>query len=38
MEFSGTDTTEARIAALEKKVRDMEALAKGLIDETVGLR
>jgi len=38
MEILGTDVSEARITALEEKVRDMEALAKGLINETLDLK
>ena len=38
MEISGTDVSEARIVNLEQKVRDMEALAKGLVEETLDLK
>jgi hypothetical protein len=33
MEFSATGEPEERIAALEKKVRDMDALVRGLVTE-----
>jgi hypothetical protein len=38
MEISETNVSDARIIALEKKLRDMEALAKGLIEETIDLK
>ncbi len=38
MEIFETDGTGVRIVALEKKIRDMEALAKGLIEETIDLK
>jgi hypothetical protein len=38
MELSATGVPEDRIAALEKKVRDMEALVKGLIDELLDFK
>jgi hypothetical protein len=38
MEIIGTDVSETRIITLEKKIRDMEALAKGLINETLDLK
>jgi len=38
MENSGTGIAEERIAALEKKVRDMEALVKGLIAEMLDIK
>ena len=33
MEIPGTGVSEDRIAALEKRVRDMEALVRGLVEE-----
>jgi|SRR5208337_1036946 len=33
MEISGTGVPEERISALEKRVRDMDALIRGLVDE-----
>ena len=38
MEISGTGVSEERIAALEKKVRDMEALVNGLIAEMLDIK
>jgi hypothetical protein len=38
METSGTGVSEDRIALLEKKVRDMEALVKGLTQELLDLK
>jgi hypothetical protein len=38
MENSGTDVSEDRIAALEKKLPEMEALVKGLIAELLDIR
>jgi hypothetical protein len=38
MEISTTGETEERIAVLEKRVRDMEALVKGLTDELLDLK
>jgi hypothetical protein len=38
MEILGIDKTEDRTRTLEKKIRDMEALAKGLIEETLDLK
>lgn len=38
MEISATGIQEDRIAALEKKVRDMEAPVKGLIDELLDFK
>lgn len=38
MVVSGTDISEDRVVILEKKVRDMELLAKGLIQELLDLR
>jgi hypothetical protein len=38
METSGTGVSEDRIASLEKKVRDMEALVKGLTQELLDLK
>jgi hypothetical protein len=38
MVVSGTDISEDRVVVLEKKVRDMELLAKGLIQELLDLR
>jgi len=38
MEFSETGISEERIAALEKKVRDMDALANGLLNELLDLK
>jgi hypothetical protein len=38
MEISETGGEEARIAALEKKLREMEALVKGLIDELLDFK
>jgi len=38
MEFSETGILEERIAALEKKVRDMDALANGLLNELLDLK
>ncbi len=38
METSGSAATEDRIAALEKKVREMEALVKGLTQELLDLK
>ena len=38
MEISTTGEEEERIAALEKRVRDMEALVKGLIAELLDLK
>jgi hypothetical protein len=38
MEISETDVSDARIVALEKKVRDMEALGTGLINELLDLK
>jgi hypothetical protein len=38
MEISGTDIAEDRIAALEKKVPEMEALVKGLIAELLDIK
>jgi hypothetical protein len=38
MEISGIDKTDDRTRTLEKKIRDMEALAKGLIEETLDLK
>ena len=38
MEISGTGVSEDRIAALEKKVRDMDALVKGLIEELLDFK
>jgi len=38
MEIIGTEVSETRIVTLEKKIRDMEALARGLINETLDLK
>ncbi len=38
MEISGTGVSEDRIATLEKKVREMEALVNGLLDELLDLK
>jgi hypothetical protein len=38
MDPSATGVPEDRIAALEKKVRDMEALVKGVIDELLDFK
>src|SRR5208337_4770826 len=38
METSGTGVSEDRIASLEKKVREMEALVKGLTQELLDLK
>jgi hypothetical protein len=38
MEISGTGVSEDRITALEKKVRDMEALVNGLIEELLDFK
>ena len=38
MELSETDGSDARIVALEKKIRDMEALGTGLVNELLDLR
>ncbi len=38
MEISGTGVSEDRIAALEKKVRDMDALVRGLIEELLDFK
>lgn len=38
MQTSGTGVSEDRIIALEKKVREMEALATGLINELLDLK
>ena len=38
MEISGTGVSEDRIAALEKRLRDMDALVKGLIDELLDFK
>lgn len=38
MESSGSGSGEDRVAALEKKVRDMEALVKGLTQELLDLK
>jgi hypothetical protein len=38
MEISGTDISEDRIAALEKKLPEMEALVKGLIAELLDIK
>jgi hypothetical protein len=38
MDISGTSVPEERIAALEKKVRDMDALVKGLLEELLDFR
>lgn len=38
METSGTDVSEDRIAALEQKLTEMEALVKGLIAELLDFR
>jgi len=38
MEISETGVSEDRITALEKKVRDMEALVNGLVDEFLDLK
>jgi hypothetical protein len=38
MEFSETGISEERIAALEKKVQDMDALANGLLNELLDLK
>jgi hypothetical protein len=38
MENAETDIPDARIVALEKKVRDMEALATGLVNELLDLK
>lgn len=38
MEISGTDIAEDRIAALEKKVPEMDALVKGLIAELLDIK
>jgi hypothetical protein len=38
MEISGTGVSEDRIAALEKRLREMEALVSGLIDELLDFK
>jgi hypothetical protein len=38
MEISGTGVSEDRIAALEKRLREMEALVKGLIEELLDFK
>jgi hypothetical protein len=38
MEISQTSVSEDRIAALEKRVRDMDALVRGLVDELLDLK
>ena len=38
MEISGTGVLEDRIAALEKRLREMEALVKGLLEELLDFR
>ena len=38
MEISGTGVSEDRIAALEKRLREMDALVKGLLDELLDFR
>jgi len=38
MEISGTDISEDRIAALEKKLPEMEALVRGLIAELLDIK
>jgi uncharacterized membrane protein len=38
MEISPTDEAEERIAALEKRVRDMDALVRGLLAELLDLK
>jgi hypothetical protein len=38
MEISGTGVPEDRIAALEKRLREMDALVKGLLDELLDFR
>jgi hypothetical protein len=38
MEISETNSSEKQIRTLETKIRDMEALAKGLIEETHDLK
>ncbi len=38
MEISGTGVPEERIAALEKRVRDMDALVRGLLDELLDFK
>jgi hypothetical protein len=38
MEISGTGVSEARMAALEKRLRAMDALVKGLINELIDLK
>jgi len=38
MEISGGSDAEARLAVLEKKYQDMDALVKGLLDELLDLK
>ncbi|MGD0081218.1 MAG: hypothetical protein ABSB80_11310 [Methanoregula sp.] len=38
MEISGTGVSEDRIAALEKRLREMDALVKGLLDELLDFK
>ena len=38
MEISGTGVSEDRIAVLEKRLREMDALVKGLIDELLDFK
>jgi hypothetical protein len=38
MEISGSGVSEDRIAALEKRLREMDALVKGLIDELLDFK
>ena len=38
MEISPTDVSDARIRALENKIRDTEPMVKGLIEETLDLK
>ena len=38
MEISGTGVSEDRIAALEKRVQEVDALVKGLIEELLDLK
>jgi hypothetical protein len=38
MEISGTGVSEDRITALEKRLREMDALVKGLIDELLDFK
>jgi hypothetical protein len=38
MEISGTGISDDRIAALEKRLREMEALVKGLIEELLDFK